>query len=63
MPAMPNPPRRARQLPLFEPPRQRPSWETMPPEVRQEIERLLSRMLRDHAARSLGAARVEDGHE
>lgn len=48
--------RRATQLPLFQWPRQQPSWEAMPIEIRQQVERLLARMLRDHAARKLGVA-------
>ena len=45
---------RVRQLPLFQPaPRQGPSWDSMPPEIRQQIERLLAHMLREQLARSL----------
>jgi hypothetical protein len=63
MPALPNPARRARQLPLFPPSRHEPSWESLPAEIRQQIEQLLARMLRGHAARSLGTAPVGDDHE
>lgn len=63
MPAMPKSAHRARQLPLFQPSRQEPSWESIPPEIQQQVERLLVRMLRDHIARSLGKTQVEDGHE
>jgi S-ribosylhomocysteine lyase LuxS involved in autoinducer biosynthesis len=55
--------RRATQLPLFQSPRQNPSWESMPPEIQHQIERLLARMLREHAAQHSGAARLEDGDE
>jgi hypothetical protein len=51
-----KPSREATQLPLFRWHRQQPSWEAMPIEIRQQVERLLARMLRDHAARKLGVA-------
>lgn len=56
MPFAAQPSRGATQLPLFRWPRQQPSWEAMPIEIRQQVERLLARMLRDHAARKLGVA-------
>jgi len=58
-----KPSRRATQLPLFQPSRQEPNWESMPPEIQQQVERLLARMLRDHAARQQDAASQEDGDE
>ncbi len=63
MQTSPKQARRAGQLPLFQPPRQEPSWESMPPEIQQQIERLLARMLREHVARSLGTTLAEDCHE
>ena len=63
MPALPKPARRARQLTLFPPSRREPNWESLPAEIQQQLELLLSRMLCDHVARSLGAAAGEDGHE
>jgi hypothetical protein len=62
MPSCTKPSRRATQLPLFQAPRQGPTWESMPPEIQQQIERLLARMLRDHAARYSTAAQ-EHGDE
>jgi hypothetical protein len=47
--------RLATQLPLFQSPRLVPNWESMPPEIQQQIKRLLARMLREHATR-LGSA-------
>jgi len=56
MPFAAKPSRRATQLTLFQWPRQQPNWEAMPMEVQQQVERLLARMLRDHAARKRGVA-------
>ncbi len=63
MPTFVKPSRRATQLPLFQSSHQEPNWKSMPPEIQQQIERLLARMLRDHAARHCGAASLEDGDE
>ena len=56
MPFAAKPSRRATQLTLFQWPRQQPNWEAMPMEVQQQVERLLARMLRDHAARKRGVS-------
>ncbi len=40
------------QLLLFEPPRVLPAWNQLPPNVRKEIEKHLSRMLREHRERN-----------
>lgn len=63
MPTFAKPSRRATQLPLFQSSHQKPDWESIPLEIQQQIERLLARMLRDHAARQLSAASQEDGDE
>jgi hypothetical protein len=63
MPTFAKPSRRATQLPLFQSSHQKPDWESIPPEIQQQIERLLARMLRDHAARRRDAASQEDGDE
>lgn len=63
MPTFAKPSRRATQLPLFLSSRQEPNWESMPPEIQQQVEHLLARMLRDHAARQRDAASQEDGDE
>jgi hypothetical protein len=52
--AIPSPP--ATQLPLFQAPRSGLSWEATSLEHRQEIRRLLARMLREHALRQVGGA-------
>ena len=54
MPMTVKPSRPATQLTLFQPPRPVLSWEATPAEHRQQIERLLARMLREHARRQLG---------
>ncbi len=58
-----KPSRRAMQLQLFQLSRQEPNWESMPPEIRQQVERLLARMLREYAARHLDAASLGDSNE
>lgn len=51
------------QLSLFPPPRPRLSWETMPLEHRQHVERLLARMLREHALRQLSTTPAPEAHD
>jgi hypothetical protein len=51
-----KPSRRATQLTLFQWPRQQPSWEAMPIEIQQQVERLLARILREHAVHKHGVA-------
>jgi len=51
MPFLPKLAHCATQLPLFQSPPQEPNWGSIPPEIQQQIERLLARMLRQHAAR------------
>jgi S-ribosylhomocysteine lyase LuxS involved in autoinducer biosynthesis len=63
MPTFVKPSRRATQLPLFHSPHEEPNWESMPREIQQQIEHLLARMLRDHAARHCGAQSQEDRDE
>ena len=43
------------QLSLFEAPRVRPRWKDLPPDIRKEAGRLLTKMLRDHWERQLPA--------
>lgn len=40
-------PRRSRQLDLFQPPPNRPHWTDLPPQTRQKVLALLTRLLRD----------------
>jgi hypothetical protein len=54
MPATTKPSHPATQLRLFQPPRPVLSWEATPIEYRQDVERLLARMLREHAMRRRG---------
>lgn len=64
MPLTPKPPQRAIQLTLFRPARNVPSWETVPPEVQQQVLRLMAHLLRDHVARWHGERlRREDRDE
>ena len=56
MPAITKPSPLATQLTLFQPPRPALSWEATPLEHRQQVERLLARMLRDHALRRRAGA-------
>jgi hypothetical protein len=42
-------PQRALQLKLFHPRLNSPCWEQLPPEIRQQIVRLLARLLRERA--------------
>jgi hypothetical protein len=51
MPANAKPSHPATQLTLFQSPRSDLSWEATPLEHRQQVERLLGRMLREHALR------------
>ena len=48
--------RRVTQLTLFQPPQPGVSWEATPIEHRQQVERLLARMLREHALRERGGS-------
>ncbi len=63
MPPTAKPSHAATQLPLFQPPRPGLSWETMPLEHRQHVERLLARMLREHALRPLGATPAPEARD
>lgn len=53
----------ATQLRLFQPPRPDLRWATTPLEYRQQVERLLARMLRDHALRQLEGARAREARD
>lgn len=56
MPATAKPSHPATQLTLFQAPRPDLSWAAMPLEHRQQVERLLARLLREHALRQVGGA-------
>jgi hypothetical protein len=43
------------QLILFHPPRRLPRWEKLPAAVREDVVRLLAKMLREHLTRQTGA--------
>lgn len=58
-----KPPHPATQLTLFQPPRPSLSWETMPLEHRQQIERLLAHLLREHALRPRGSTPAREGRD
>jgi hypothetical protein len=55
MPSTPQTSRRAIQLMLFRPARQELNWETLPPEVQQQVLHLLARLLRGQVAQRHGA--------
>jgi len=40
------------QLLLFQPPRERPQWRMLSPEIQQETIRLLTQMFQDHQSRT-----------
>ena len=47
---------RANQPDLFSPPPVRPTWQSLPPEIQQQIRQLLARMLRPSSMRPQGQA-------
>jgi hypothetical protein len=53
----------ATQLRLFQPPRPDLQWAGTPLEHRQQVERLLARMLRDHALRRRAGAPAQEGRD
>ena len=64
MPATTKPSYPATQLTLFPPPRPGLSWEATPLEHRQQVERLLARMLREHVMRRhIGGAPAREAHD
>ena len=64
MPANTKPSPPATQLTLFQPPRPAFSWEATPLDHRQQVERLLARMLREHAVRrQVEGAPARDAHD
>jgi hypothetical protein len=63
MPTTAKPLNPATQLTLFQPPRPGPSWEATPLEQRQQVERLLARMLREHALRHVGGAPAREASD
>lgn len=56
MPLTAKPSHPATQLTLFQAPRAGLSWDAIPLEHRQQVERLLARLLREHALRHVGGA-------
>ena len=58
-----TPSHRVMQLTLFQPPRPSLSWEATPIEHRQQVERLLARMLREHALRQCGGAPAREARD
>jgi hypothetical protein len=63
MPTTAKPSHPATQLTLFQPPQPGLPWEAMPIEHRPQIERLLARMLREHALRQLGWPPVREARD
>jgi hypothetical protein len=58
-----TPSHRVMQLTLFQPPRPGLSWEATPVEHRQQVERLLARMLREHALWQRGGAPAREARD
>ena len=58
-----TPSRRVTQLTLFQPARPALSWEATPIEHRQQVERLLARMLREHALRHRGGSPAREARD
>jgi hypothetical protein len=56
-------PRRASQLPLFSPPTTTPPWESLPPDIQQQVLALLVRWLRSLAEGATLAASREVADE
>jgi hypothetical protein len=63
MPTTAKPSHPATQLTLFQPPRPGLLWEATPLDHRQQVERLLARMLREHALRLGGAEPVREARD
>jgi hypothetical protein len=53
----------ATQLTLFQPPQPVLTWEATPTEHRQQVERLLARMLREYALRRLGGRALREARD
>lgn len=52
------------QCDLFEPPPTRPRWQSLPPEMRSRVMKLLIQLLREHQhARAAAPHGKEAGHE
>jgi hypothetical protein len=63
MPTTVKPAHLATQLRLFQPPRPGLWWEATPLEHRQQVERLLARMLQDHARRQRQGAPAREARD
>jgi hypothetical protein len=57
---VPPSPRRATQLPLFQSGPGGPRWEQLPREARQQMMRLLARMLNEHAERQSASLSTQE---
>jgi len=58
-PSMSQP--RAPQIELFHPPQPIPSWQNLPPEIRQKTVELLAQLLREHRKRILASQHEKEG--
>lgn len=55
---------RITQFALFHPPRQCPSWDGLPPPIRQQLIQLLARLMREHLAKATARGHLKEaGHE
>jgi hypothetical protein len=55
--------RQGDQLKLFHPSRRRPTWRSLPEEIRERTRRLLAQMLREQVARRLGGDTVMEADD
>ena len=55
---------RTTQFALFHPPSRCPSWESLPPPIKQQVIQLLARLMREHRTRAIAERQSEEAdHE
>lgn len=58
-----HPPQKAVQIDLFHPPRQTPSWRTLPSPIREQTMTLLTQLLRAHRCQDADATPAEERND
>ncbi len=58
-----HPPHKAVQIDLFHPPRQTPSWRTLPSPIREQTVTLLAQLLRAHPYQDAKARPAEERND
>jgi hypothetical protein len=58
-----HPPPKAVQIDLFHPPRQTPSWQTLPSTIREQTLTLLAQLLRVHPCQGANATPAEERND